>query len=82
MYLIMRALGEVTVEYPMAGSFSAYAHKFISPFAGFAIGWSYWFMWIMICMAQITSIGIYCNFWWPNLHQWIPALASLVWLLQ
>ncbi|MDR1433546.1 amino acid permease [Candidatus Endomicrobiellum devescovinae] len=80
MYLIMRALGEVTVEYPMAGSFSAYAHKFISPFAGFAIGWSYWFMWIMICMAQITSIGIYCNFWWPNLHQWIPALASLVWL--
>jgi AAT family amino acid transporter len=80
MYLIMRALGEVTVEYPTAGSFSAYAHKFISPFAGFAIGWSYWFMWIMICMAQITSMGIYCNFWWPNIHQWIPALVSLVWL--
>jgi len=77
-YLIMRALGEVAVEHPVSGSFSAYAHKFISPCAGFMIGWSYWLLWILSCMAQITAVGIYCSFWWPELPQWIPALASLI----
>jgi AAT family amino acid transporter len=35
-------------------------------------------MWVVICMAEVTAIGIYCNFWWTALPQWIPALGSLV----
>ncbi|MDR1926582.1 MAG: amino acid permease, partial [Endomicrobium sp.] len=81
MYLIMRALGEVAVENPVSGSFSAYAHKFINPCAGFMIGWSYWLMWVITCMAEVTAIGIYCSFWWPELPQWIMALASLICIL-
>ncbi|MDR3274624.1 MAG: amino acid permease [Endomicrobium sp.] len=77
-YFVMRALGEVAVEDPVSGSFSAYAHKFISPCAGFIIGWTYWFMWVVTCMAEVTAIGIYCTFWWPELPQWIPALAALI----
>ncbi|MDR0617615.1 MAG: amino acid permease [Endomicrobium sp.] len=79
-YLIMRALGEVAVEEPISGSFSAYAHKFISPFAGFMVGWSYWFLWSISCMVQVTAVGIYCNFWWPFLPQWIPALLTLIFI--
>jgi AAT family amino acid transporter len=77
-FFILRALGEVSVENPIAGSFSAYAHKFIGPGAGFVTGWSYWFMWTVIFMAEITAVGIYCNYWWPELPQWIPALLSLM----
>ncbi|MDR3281685.1 MAG: amino acid permease [Endomicrobium sp.] len=81
-YFIMRALGEIAVEYPVTGSFSAYAHKFINPCAGFMVGWTYWFLWVVSCMTEITAIGIYCNFWWPELPQWIPGLLSLIFLMS
>ncbi|MDR0915246.1 MAG: amino acid permease [Endomicrobium sp.] len=77
-YFIMRALGEVAVENPITGSFSAYANKFISPCAGFMVGWTYWFLWVVSSMTEVTAVGIYCSFWWPELPQWIPGLLSLL----
>ena len=78
MFFIMRSLGELAVSYPISGSFSAYAHEFISPLAGYITGWTYWFMWIVACMAEVTAIGIYVKFWIPTLPQWIPALGAVV----
>lgn len=77
-YFVMRALGEIAVDYPVSGSFSAYARMFISPKAGFITGWTYWFLWTITAMAEVTAVGVYCNFWWPELPQWIPALAALI----
>ncbi|WP_371365250.1 putative transport protein YifK [Sporomusa rhizae] len=76
-FCLLRALGEVAVAYPVAGSFSAYAHKFLGPLAGYLTGWTYWFMWIITGMAEITAVGVYINFWLPELPQWIPALAAV-----
>lgn len=76
-FSVMRALGEVAVDYPVSGSFSAYANIFIGPRAGFITGWTYWFVWIVTGMAEITAVGVYTNYWWPDLPQWIPALAAL-----
>lgn len=78
MFYIMRALGEVAVAYPVSGSFSAYANRFLGPLSGYITGWTYWFMWIVTCMAEITAVGVYVHFWMPDVPQWIPALAALV----
>lgn len=78
MFFIMRALGELAVANPISGSFAAYANKFIGPLSGYLTGWTYWFMWIVTCMAEITAIGVYMKFWFPDLPQWLPALASLL----
>ncbi len=77
MFLMMRALGEVAVAHPVSGSFSAYANHFISPLFGYLTGWTYWFAWVVTCMAEITAVGVYVHFWLPDLPQWIPALASV-----
>ncbi|GEK33463.1 amino acid permease [Kurthia sibirica] len=77
-YLVMRALGEIAVENPVAGSFSRYAQDFIGPLAGFITGWNYWFLWIVTCMAEITAVGIYMTLWFPDSPRWIWALAALV----
>ena len=53
----MRALGELMLYRPVAGSFATYAEEFVGPFAGFATGWSYWFMWVVTGMAEITAVG-------------------------
>jgi AAT family amino acid transporter len=78
MFYIMRALGELAVAYPVSGSFSAYANEFIGPLTGYLTGWTYWFMWIVTCMAEITAVGVYVKFWIPSIPQWIPALCALV----
>src|SRR5690242_17587098 len=76
-FFIMRALGELLAYRPVAGSFASYAEEFVGPWAGFATGWSYWFMWVVTGMAEITAVGVYAHFWFPDLPQWIPALAAL-----
>jgi len=77
-FFIMRALGELLTYRPVAGSFATYADEFCGPFAGFVTGWSYWFMWIVTAMAELTAIGVYVRFWLPDLPQWVPALIALV----
>lgn len=76
-FFIMRALGELLLHKPVAGSFATYAEEFVGPFAGFATGWSYWFMWVVIGMAEITAVGVYVHYWLPDVPQWIPALVTL-----
>jgi AAT family amino acid transporter len=77
-FFIMRALGELMTYRPVAGSFAVYAEEFCGPFAGFVTGWSYWFMWVVTAMAELTAIGIYVRYWLPDVPQWLPALVALV----
>lgn len=76
-FVIMRALGELAVAYPVAGSFSTYAYNFLGPLPGYITGWTYWFMWVVTCMAEITAAGIYMTYWFPGTPQWAWALAAL-----
>jgi amino acid transporter, AAT family len=77
-FFIMRALGELLTYRPVAGSFATYADEFCGPFAGFVTGWSYWFMWVLTAMAELTAIGVYVRFWLPAVPQWLPPLVALV----
>lgn len=78
MYFIMRALGEMAVHDPSAGSFSHYARNYLGPVAGFTVGWNYTFSTIVFCMSEITAVAIYMKFWFPDVPQWIWALATFV----
>jgi amino acid transporter, AAT family len=77
-FLIMRMLGEMSVDEPVAGSFSHYANKYWGEFAGFVSGWNYWFTYIIVSMAELTAVGIYINYWWPDVPHWVSALVFLV----
>jgi AAT family amino acid transporter len=78
MFYIMRALGEVAVAYPVSGTFSAHSNIFLGPLTGYITGWTYWFMWVVTCMAEITAVGVYVSYWLPEVPQWIPALLALI----
>jgi amino acid transporter, AAT family len=78
MFFIMRALGEMAIQKPVAGSFSRYARDYLGPLAGYLTGWNYWFIWVVTCMAEITAVGIYMEYWLPGVPRWIWALAALV----
>ncbi len=77
-FLIMRQLGEMVVEEPVAGSFSHFAYKYWGGFAGFASGWNYWVLYVLVAMAELTAVGKYIQFWYPEIPTWASAAAFFV----
>ncbi|AEX53585.1 aromatic amino acid transporter AroP [Rahnella aquatilis] len=77
-FLIMRQLGEMVVEEPVAGSFSHFAYKYWGGFAGFASGWNYWVLYVLVAMAELTAVGKYIQFWWPEIPTWASAAVFFV----
>ncbi|GAA3737542.1 amino acid permease [Streptomyces tremellae] len=77
-FFIMRALGELLLYRPVSGSFASYAREFLGPFYGYATGWTYWLMWVVTAMAELTAAAIYLHFWWSGIPQWAGALVFLV----
>ncbi|MBP0638936.1 amino acid permease [Cupriavidus sp. AcVe19-6a] len=74
-FFIMRQLGEMVVDEPVAGSFSYFADKYCGHFAGFLSGWNYWVLYILVSMAELSAVGIYVQYWWPEIPTWVSALV-------
>ncbi|WP_353173287.1 amino acid permease [Acinetobacter rudis] len=79
-FFMMRQLGEMVVEEPVSGSFSFFAYKFWSPFAGFMSGWNYWVLNVLVCMAELSAIGLYVQYWWPEIPNWVSALGFFIFI--
>jgi L-asparagine transporter-like permease len=77
-FLIMRQLGEMIVHEPVAGSFSHFAFKYWGKFPGFLAGWNYWMLYILVAMAELTAVGKYINYWWPQIPSWLSILFFYV----
>ncbi len=77
-FFIMRQLGEMVVDEPVAGSFSYFADKYCGHFTGFLSGWNYWVLYILVSMAELSAVGIYVQYWWPGVPTWISALVFFV----
>ncbi|WP_300759080.1 amino acid permease [Janthinobacterium sp.] len=74
-FLIMRQLGEMVVDEPVAGSFSYFADKYCGHLPGFLSGWNYWVLYVLVSMAELTAVGIYVQYWWPGVPTWVSALV-------
>lgn len=68
--LIMRMLGEMSVSSPDTGSFSTYAKNAIGSWAGFTIGWLYWFFWALLMGWEAYVAGQILSNWFPFLPSW------------
>jgi len=73
--LVMRMLGEMAVAQPDTGSFSTYADGAIGHWAGFTIGWLYWWFWVLVIPIEATAAAAILSAWLPAVPQWTFALA-------
>lgn len=76
--LVMRMLGEMAAAHPDTGSFSAYADRAIGRWAGFTIGWLYWFFWVVVLAVEATAGATIAHGWVPGLPQWAWALLFML----
>ena len=82
-YLVMQALAELAVMYPVNGAFNMYICRFVDPSWGFACGWQYAISWLTVLPFEISAA---CNIihYWPgsegiNNAAWIvPLLVALI----
>lgn len=77
-FLVMRMLGEMAVMQPDTGSFSTYARKAIGPWAGFSIGWLYWWFWVLVIPIEAIAGAEILHAWFPQLPSAVYALAFIV----
>lgn len=73
-FLIMRQLGDMVVEEPVAGAFSYFAYKYWGEFPGFLSGWNYWILYVMVGISELTAAAAYMQFWFPGLETWKTTL--------
>ncbi|MEH7179685.1 amino acid permease [Neobacillus vireti] len=79
-FFVMRALGELLLSKAGYQSFTDIAEDYLGPRAAFVTGWTYWFCWIMVAMADVIAVGVYVQYWF-DIPQWIPAIICLIILL-
>ncbi|MEW7854404.1 MULTISPECIES: amino acid permease [Pseudomonas] len=76
--LVMRMLGEMAVASPDTGSFSTYADQAIGRWAGFTIGWLYWWFWVLVIPIEALAAGHVLNQWFAQVDAWVFALGSII----
>ena len=69
-FLIMRQLGEMMAQEPVAGSFSNLAHKYWGDFPGLLSGWNYWVLYVLVGMSELTAVAVYVQYWFPSIEPW------------
>ena len=77
-YIIMRALGEMSVNNPQSSSFSRYAQDYLGPMAGYITGWTYCFEILIVAIADVTAFGIYMGVWFPDVPHWIWVMSVVL----
>ncbi|MER6073106.1 amino acid permease [Streptomyces sp. NPDC001852] len=75
--LVMRMLGEMSAANPTSGSFSAHADRALGRWAGFSIGWLYWFFWVVVLAVEATAGAKILSGWVPAVPQWGWALIVM-----
>ncbi|PCH43551.1 hypothetical protein WOLCODRAFT_138428 [Wolfiporia cocos MD-104 SS10] len=79
-YVTLLLLGEMATQYPVAGSFNAYAIRFFSPAYGFALSWNYWFNDAVSVASDLTAAQLVLQFW-TTWHPWVISLVFWVFLV-
>ncbi|WPO99678.1 GABA permease [Pseudomonas sp. HR96] len=73
--LVMRMLAEMAVASPDTGSFSTYADRAIGHWAGFTIGWLYWWFWVLVIPLEANAAAGILHAWFPGIAVWMFTLV-------
>jgi GABA permease len=72
--LVMRMLGEMATANPDTGSFSVYSDRALGGWAGFSVGWLYWWFWVLVIPVEATAAAAILSDL-IGAPQWVWALA-------
>jgi GABA permease len=75
--LVMRMLGEMAAAQPSTGSFADYARRALGGWAGFSVGWLYWYFWVIVVGFEAVA-GAKILTYWFDAPLWLLSLGLMV----
>ncbi|MCV7402270.1 amino acid permease [Mycobacterium fragae] len=75
--LVMRMLGEMATANPSTGSFADYARQALGGWAGFSVGWLYWYFWVIVVGFEAVAGGKVIGYWF-DAPLWLLSLILMV----
>src|SRR6202042_1151718 len=75
--LVMRMLGEMATANPSTGSFAEYARQALGGWAGFSVGWLYWYFWVVVVGFEAIAGGAVLSYW-IDAPLWLLSLLLMV----
>jgi GABA permease len=75
--LVMRMLGEMAAANPATGSFAEYAREALGGWAGFSVGWLYWYYWVIVVGFEAVA-GAKVITYWIHAPLWLLSLILMV----
>ncbi|MGV9711838.1 amino acid permease [Gordonia sp. NPDC003424] len=75
--MVMRMLAEMAVANPSTGSFADYARNALGGWAGFSVGWLYWYFWVIIVGFEAIAGAKIVQYWIPGIPLWLCSLVLL-----
>ncbi len=75
--MVMRMLAEMAVADPSTGSFADYARNALGSWAGFSVGWLYWYFWVIIVGFEAIAGAKIVQYWIPGIPLWLCSLILL-----
>ena len=75
--MVMRMLAEMAVANPSTGSFADYARNALGGWAGFSVGWLYWYFWVIIVGFEAIAGAKVIQYWLPGIPLWLCSLVLL-----
>ncbi|MGW3398269.1 amino acid permease [Streptomyces hydrogenans] len=68
--LVMRMLGDLSAEHPVAGSFAEHARRAFGGWAGLLAGWMYWGLLVVSVAAEALGAARIAHGWVPSVPPW------------
>jgi GABA permease len=75
--MVMRMLGEMAVANPSTGSFADYARRAMGGWAGFSVGWLYWYFWVIVVGFEAVA-GAKILTYWIDAPLWLLSLILMI----
>jgi len=75
--MVMRMLGEMAVANPSTGSFADYARQAMGGWAGFSVGWLYWYFWVIVVGFEAVAGAAILNYW-IDAPLWLLSLILMI----
>src|SRR4051794_27736886 len=75
--MVMRMLGEMATANPSTGSFADYARRALGGWAGFSVGWLYWYFWVIVVGFEAVA-GAKVLTYWFSAPLWLLSLGLMI----
>lgn len=85
--LVMRMISEMAIAMPGVQTFPEFARVGVGDWAGFLVGWLYWYFWVVVIAIEAIAGAKIINGWFPQFEVWeigvvLMALLTAVNLLS